>query len=1851
MDWLEKSKKNIQETKEIKKEEGRKSYDPKSSGMDPELMDLQTSAGKKVSVKEPQKTVALNKIHKLPENKGKEEKKERTLVLDESRKEVKKELSLKERLSIYNDKEKERRVQQLIENKIPVPQDRDELISMRTKFMEYVYLVNTKGDYLLNSEGKRRLDQAWKPDADPLIVENYEWLMQYFTAHDTSIDQNRENDKAIPAIEFKDHEASMDMPGMKEAYERQGTSNCYACAGTAMVNQFIAMRKNEEKITRRVGQYDMRAYRPMIRKYDPATENVMDKDEYAGNVANVNFYAGAGKTETGNIFALGDFMLDTLEKNGISDVMLNRMVFRDPKIDKQKGDNEHDKSVHNNMQAVFADKIAGIIRSGAIAGVLIQEPGYSHYVTVTGIKGDELTVYDSAMYQGKSDTMDISSILQRGRTVEINWLSDMKKPEEMTKEYQNLQYDPQTGYSLKKVSHTELGESATHTKGITVLKEGVEMGEAYEQIAQFSYIPDPLAHVETQTLEEAVGEIGEKQETVTEEIKEEKKEAVPEEAKEEKKEAVSEEAKEEKYSGKKLSSSKRKKLSFDSGLETIEEIDEERWEREEEKHQKKLREGRERYEKLKIQERKAKEQEAEMHQKLQEYNAKKEEERKKREAKNAQEVQVRSVIEGDFSKSKKSVRKEAVKTQKAFEKAYKDYQTFGLGSDLRNTDIVAGDRRYMRGVKNALANYLNIRDALFEKYGYAEMKAEDIGAMNMHTSGGVRARRKAFKKNINTVEYIVSDQDSAENDWRMRNLTEDETKTLADAYEIVNEAAKDYLEHHGSIFKFGRGRSRVKQVRRLRDRLQLDNIRFGLSRERRNIKASLDKKYSKEDQSLRRELHPTWHKCILFNDVIDTREIGHREKRRRQRAEGKVPAWYKRVWSWTKRGFKNSGCRLMMAYNAIGGLIDRGLGLATAVVANTISLTGKTVKLPLKAISCIFNGISSLKGSKKRWDVSIDPRKDWKSIDDGRKIFRRYLKGACLLPMAVIETLCRGLPSLFGHYYKSGVYKRTRRWTKAIYGDIKRVAEGVGIKDYGVADRAAEDTEMAGYITAESVEAESVLHGGEAKTFRSEKVVDEDEDDEEEMAERKSVHEEADVQERKSVNKKERKSIHAEKAEEEKHEDEEIKEWGGYKFGTSKFKKRNVRGKLGSENEVTVEEKKAALGPDVMAEKAKAYRDKWFYSDHAKKYLKKAPGEKELNDLIDISYSKLQSGKQIKQKDRAGMAADTRKKLAMQAHLLNEYKTLLERREEERELIYKNIDRRELKNIEKKYKTNEAKEALSSWLIGKMYTSKKGKLTESNVDIFYVGNIKGSQVDMLAFIDNTDISEFKYDSDEEFVSNFAVKYEKLCKLSAAGYYLTDISNHHYSAAKLGAISEMASAIKAEYEDRVKLISSPYHAALQEKDLRSYLGKNGEEKINAIPDKELAEYLKLYRKVEKNRIGKSKGYKPFMEEKIALARKNRSRADIDRTRTYIAKIKEGQTYAKKIKQDKEEFSDGRKSENSKVDTGKNLMIVYRQQKQLEASKEIKDDIAFVKETRPGEDYTAVFGLIIEKEIYEFEKTVASFAEKGEVYGVKIDEKHKPGFMKLFNEWVTSRREWLRSKKAYYLCGELAESIKCDMQNPTFLKTKEADWLLHFRDENGAPDDQILDYRELKAKYMKSFLSIFEYLHKNGYPMSENRKYEKRLETKETIQEAMQDELDNRKNSSADISEEQKFTTVTVNGKTYTAYQKSSIISVMAKQSEKFTFEGEEGKNVTDLLDKLEKAEEKYMVLDRTYGGAGGEKFAIHHVLLKEYVDEYKAAERALLPLLDGKVNGLEEFMPEDMKKNRKKAAAEKKEEKK
>ena len=324
------------------------------------------------------------------------------------------------------------------------------------------------------------------------MKEHYDWLFKYYYYNDPTIEVFRKELKPVPAIEFKNYKNQMDIKGMDEAYEAQDPSNCYCCSGTALINQYIAMRKKrngEENaaITQVVNQHQMRAYKPRIRKYDKSYDLIMDKEGYDNNALSIDEYAGEGKSEFGNIFALGDFVLETLKDNGIEDVMLNRMVMNVPQDGMAA---EFNTRVRDNMKAVFTEKINEIISAGGIASVLTVEGGYAHYITVTGIDGDNLQVYNSSGYANKSTTESISSLLQGGVTVEINWLSDMKEPKELTEEYKNLQYDEVNGYTFKTLSSHQINESVSHTKGVTVIKDFKEMGDAYMDISQMAYIPD-----------------------------------------------------------------------------------------------------------------------------------------------------------------------------------------------------------------------------------------------------------------------------------------------------------------------------------------------------------------------------------------------------------------------------------------------------------------------------------------------------------------------------------------------------------------------------------------------------------------------------------------------------------------------------------------------------------------------------------------------------------------------------------------------------------------------------------------------------------------------------------------------------------------------------------------------------------------------------------------------------------------------------------------------------------------------------------------------------------------------------------------------------------------------------------------------------------------------------------------------------------------------------------------------------------------------------------------------------------------------------------------------------------------
>ncbi len=409
---------------------------------------------------------------------------------------------------------------------------------------------------------------AWKKNLSPELIAHLEWLQGYYHYLDVG--------KEIPRLAPGNYHANL---GMVLPYEEQETNNCFACSGTAMLNQFIAKKKGQSQITKIYDQFAMRSFQPKIRLQDPKDEGFVSKESYNHQVQEINQYAGEGKTKTGNVFALGDFILEKLEEQGITDCMLNRMTLHVPTT-ADGTDTELDKknkeTKYHNMKEIFARQIADIIAKGGVASVLETFGDYGHYLTVTGInEKQELEFYNSS--SGKLETKSVDEFIHRGYLYEINWISDKKTPEELTGEFKNLSYDPQTGYELKKMDPTSYHESISHTKGITVNKQLEEENPAYKDVALTVYIPDSKKEVLSKPLfdyraDEGLLTAEEKKTKTKEKTKENTKEKKQEETKQEKKqeEKKQEETKQEKKQEEK--NKRRRRPVWKLGQAELEEI-------------------------------------------------------------------------------------------------------------------------------------------------------------------------------------------------------------------------------------------------------------------------------------------------------------------------------------------------------------------------------------------------------------------------------------------------------------------------------------------------------------------------------------------------------------------------------------------------------------------------------------------------------------------------------------------------------------------------------------------------------------------------------------------------------------------------------------------------------------------------------------------------------------------------------------------------------------------------------------------------------------------------------------------------------------------------------------------------------------------------------------------------------------------------------------------------------------------------------------------------------------------------------------------------------------------------------
>ncbi len=239
-------------------------------------------------------------------------------------------------------------------------------------------------------------------------------------------------------------------------------------------------------------------------------------------------------------------------------------------------------------------------------------------------------------------------------------------------------------------------------------------------------------------------------------------------------------------------------------------------------------------------------------------------------------------------------------------------------------------------------------------------------------------------------------------------------------------------------------------------------------------------------------------------------------------------------------------------------------------------------------------------------------------------------------------------------------------------------------------------------------------------------------------------------------------------------------------------------------------------------------------------------------------------------------------------------------------------------------------------------------------------------------LESLDLKTFIITDDARFVAGFGARYDLLTKIEAYETLL-DLYDEEAAVVSGGENKTVARAkfailkqIKQSYEERMKLISSPYYTALSTEYLESFMGAEGAVKLkNEGLDASLKEYIQLYRKV---RGGK-------LTPQVIDSRYNLKLSGVRK-----------ETAGKDIGYISGKYITGVNPEGSNEEI---LTEIYSNHKKAEMDAFAKDDIEFLRtqEIRFASDTLGLSG----NDFMAFHNDFADILTGGTFRGIKLDEK--------------------------------------------------------------------------------------------------------------------------------------------------------------------------------------------------------------------------------------------------------------------
>lgn len=605
----------------------------------------------------------------------------------------------------------------------------------------------------------------------------------------------------------------------------------------------------------------------------------------------------------------------------------------------------------------------------------------------------------------------------------------------------------------------------------------------------------------------------------------------------------------------------------------------------------------------------------------------------------------------------------------------------------------------------------------------------------------------------------------------------------------------------------------------------------------------------------------------------------------------------------------------------------------------------------------------------------------------------------------------------------------------------------------------------------------------------------------------------------------------------------------------------------------------------------------------AQTFGQERPSDDAIDDMVEKTHRDF-TGSGVSILTRSKRRKGTREKMALQKHLIAERQALIEQRKTEKDMAESFTNKETAEKMGQQ--SDEMKASVREWLVHESdeLGRKDAKYAEYEGDFFNGENERARRTScsyVIHVCEKIDLNEFIDGSDGEFASNFASKYQKLCKVATAGPFVEEYVKLGGGLEKIDindvrAKVEFCKLMKTQYERRLQLISSPYYALLRKTDMDIYMGDDYQERLDKLTDQKFKDYVHLFREVQGSKLAMGKrdeAWEVFEIEKQKIIKK-----DSEHSQKVTAKFL---TDVDKIyRNNKNIYNPDPKELEGLTDEKKRLHELFHLKKADSVKNYPSNNLEFAKKVElTAADLTSSDGHTTE-DLKRLENVlIDQVMEKKSMGGKAINDKDWPDIEAALNEMMNVRRQLCASVEAFDMASYAGSGLGLELKNEEFLKSSAGKQLLKY---NGNANFMLSDVTKLRREFVRKMTDVYAVLHSKGFVIDKKRE-DKIIDGADEAVEEFRKEMERKQNRGKKEEEKKRydFQEVIINGKKFKTYD----YKLGGFENKQFNIEGPEGAEAERLMAEVENLKRLQRGVDIMYNGGGGEKSIIRAVYMEEY----------------------------------------------